>query len=113
LSPTHALRNGLKNHAGLEVRLAGVPVAPVALGFGFPAAGVLRNEQRASIPRTGLDDQPRATGEMVRAHRLLLPGKAQKGNKGGARLCAFSVAPVVDLVDFGCRPRGASGRSVI
>jgi len=51
LSPAHALRNGLKDHAGLEVRLAGVPVAPVALGFRFSAAGVLRYEQRASILR--------------------------------------------------------------
>jgi hypothetical protein len=113
LSPTHALRNGLKHHAGLEVGLAGVPIAPVALGFGFPAAGVLRNEQRASIARTGLDDQPRATREMVRAHRLLLPGKAQKGNKGGARLCALSVAPVVDRVEFWLPARRASRRSVV
>jgi hypothetical protein len=61
LASAHALRNGLKNHAGLEVRLAGVPVASVALSLGFPTAGVLRNEQRASIQRTWLDDQPRTT----------------------------------------------------
>jgi len=39
--------------------------------------------------------------------------KRKKGNKGGARLCAFSVAPVVDLVEFRLPAHGASGRSVI
>ena len=38
------------------MRFAGDPVATVALGFRFPAAGMLRHEQRAAIPRTRLDD---------------------------------------------------------
>jgi hypothetical protein len=65
LPSAHALCNGLKDHAGLEVRLAPVPVAPVAFGFRFPAAGMPRNNQRATIAGTRLDDQPRPTREMV------------------------------------------------
>ena len=66
------------------------PVTPVTLGFGFFAAGVPGNEQRASIPRPCLDDQPRTTWETVRVHRLLLPESSKGRDKAAARCLRLS-----------------------
>jgi hypothetical protein len=71
LAPTHALRNGFKHHAGLEVRFAGIAVAPVTLGFGFSTAGMLGHEQGTSLPCSCLDHQPGTTREIM--HRLSPP----------------------------------------
>src|SRR5262245_38153734 len=73
LASAHALCDWFQDQAGLEVLLVGTPVTPIALCFGFLAAGVAGNDARAFVPRLRLNDQPRATRETVRVHRLLLP----------------------------------------
>jgi len=55
------------------VRLAGIPVAPITLGFGFLAAGVPGNDERAFVPRSRFNNEPGATRETVRVHRLSPP----------------------------------------